>query len=159
MSQLKTNTTNLQTILAQVNALPDAGSGSGGSGDVATCTVTIGGTSYCCIQGVVATVVSDGVVETIYLSEGTEGYTGYPPPLVINNVVCNSYLCVKTATTSVHALYSGENETNMSVVEVFQKTPTGGSNSSDGGNILHVLRAPSAAGASGSVAINYVYGK
>lgn len=30
MSQLETNTTNLQAILAQVNAMPDAGSGGGG---------------------------------------------------------------------------------------------------------------------------------
>lgn len=31
MSQLETNTIDLQVILAQVNALPDIGSGGGGS--------------------------------------------------------------------------------------------------------------------------------
>ena len=33
MSQLSTNTIDLQAILAQVNALPEAGSGGGGSGE------------------------------------------------------------------------------------------------------------------------------
>lgn len=145
-------------LIAQIaTALEGKASGGGSGGNVVTCTVTIDGTSYCCIQGVVATVVSDGVVENVYLSEGTEGYTGYPVPLVINNVVCDSYLCVKTASTNTLAVYNGENETNMSVVEVFQRRPTSSGFLCD--NILHVLRAPSAAGASGSVEINYVYGK
>lgn len=40
MSQLSTNTTGLQAILAQVNALPDAGGG-GGDASVETCTVSL----------------------------------------------------------------------------------------------------------------------
>lgn len=148
-------------LIAQIaTALEGKASGGDSGGNVATCTVTIDGTSYCCIQGVVATVVSDGVVENVYLSEGTEGYTGYPVPLVINNVVCDSYLCVKTASTNRLAVHNGEDETNMSVVEVFRKLPTQNNSSSHScDDLLHVLKAPSAAGASGSVKINYVYGK
>lgn len=44
MSQLKTNTTDLQAILAQVNALPEAGTGGGAS--VETSNVTIAASAF-----------------------------------------------------------------------------------------------------------------
>lgn len=66
MSQLETNTTDLQAILAQVNALPDAGSGGGG---VETCTVTISTTESSCKGTVTTTTINDAGEITVVVTE------------------------------------------------------------------------------------------
>jgi len=40
-TRLQTNNTNLQALIDKANALPDAGGGSGGGGDLETCTLTL----------------------------------------------------------------------------------------------------------------------
>jgi hypothetical protein len=72
-SRLQINNTNLQALIDKANALPDAGSGSGGS--VETCTVTINKTGAFSVRAYYTT-LEDTVVGTNASSPG-------PMPLTI----------------------------------------------------------------------------
>lgn len=94
MSNLSKNTTDLQAILAAVNALPDAGGGSGGA-SVETCSVTL-----TCSDGN-ATVLAYYYLcyenETIMMKYGLPptGGSSHGTPLTLTNVVCGSEMCVR----------------------------------------------------------------
>lgn len=90
-TQLQTNNTALDALITRVNAakdiaasLPDAG-GSGG-GDVETCTVQFGTSSYASLN-VYATILDDDGNITAYTIEGA--YSG-----TIENILCCSVVCI-----------------------------------------------------------------
>lgn len=95
MSNLSKNTTDLQAILAAVNALPEAGSGGGAS--VETCTVTISvettNAQYiACVA--VYTTFENGIMSVTYTTPSISNAT--TPQVTLQNVVRNSMLAVYT---------------------------------------------------------------
>lgn len=90
MSQLNSNTAALQEILATVNALPEAGGGSGGA-EIETCTLTINCyPDYAAYVSVYGAMVYDG--EKISVASGGDLTASQ---YVIENVICGSIFSVK----------------------------------------------------------------
>ena len=87
-TRLQTNNTNLQTLIDKANALPDAGSGSGGS--VETCTVIF--TCFDSIEGYAYTAYENNEITAkgeLNHSVGTN-----PTSMTFSNVVCGSAIYV-----------------------------------------------------------------
>lgn len=88
MSNLSKNTTDLQAILDAVNALPDAGGGSGGGGSVETCDVTVS-----LLEGQIRSYAYTGLVdgELVTVHQGR----AFGSTVTLTNVVVGSlFSCV-----------------------------------------------------------------
>ena len=93
MSQLSTNTTSLQAILDAVNALPEAGEGSGG-GTVETCTVITKSGSAC---GASVTCYENGEFVARCATDTTNTSFNH----TFENVVCGSCVVVTNANSII----------------------------------------------------------
>lgn len=94
MSTLKTNTSTIQSLIEQINALPDAGSDSGKVA-VETCTVVLAtydfGDGSSILSGYSASKYVDGQVIVEYICPGTYSGSSY---VTIENVICGSCISV-----------------------------------------------------------------
>ena len=89
MSQLNSNTAALQEILATVNALPEAGGGSGGA-EIETCTIVFADNDAGALGTAYVTVLQDGAI-TVIETPALVMYSSY----TVENVVCGSAVTVE----------------------------------------------------------------
>lgn len=87
--RLQTNNTNLQALIDKANALPEAGSGGGGS--VETCTVEITSDDGN-VAMYSATTFQNGEYGCIYSQ--IKAYL--PTPISISNVICGTYIYLQS---------------------------------------------------------------
>ena len=115
-TRLQTNNTNLQALIDKANALPEAGSGTGG-GSVETCTVTIDNEIYYCSWGLFYSCLIDGKVELVATNLEFESK-------ILENVIKNSYITVKIDGHD-GSISSSTFSGGVSVVKTFAPSGTG----------------------------------
>lgn len=137
MSQLDANTTNLQSILDAINALPEAGIG-GGGGSVETCTVTItqewgmnDDPDFLHLYVPYYNVQSDGSIQTgyeyftsanDYEAQHSVTFTAYKNIPI--NILMQSAMNVSKVTTSATGGTLIVHDTNLSSQKIYSLTST-----------------------------------
>lgn len=144
---ISTNTTDLQALLEKINALPEAGSGSGGS--VETCDVTITNYSEMSLE-IIATVVDNGV-ETPYVSLYNNGYNDTTPPYTISNVKCGSIITVVLSTSKSTEPYV-ETDNGSTLIKACY---IGDAQFDGERTIVYVFLAPTTAGVSSTIVADF----
>lgn len=130
MSQLDTNTTNLQSILETINALPEAGSG-GGGGSVETCTVTAikEGPGTSAFTEIIVTRYINGQFVASTITDFTYTSSRVGSEYTIGDVVCGSIAYIEV-NGSPGGVYAHASATPIKTASsIFQITASAGGTS------------------------------